>query len=264
MKDTTKPIGIFDSGVGGLSILSELKKILPYESFIYVADQAYVPYGSKTRAQIVKRSIKITDFLIQKEAKLIVVACNTATISSIQIIRKKFSTPIIGVVPVVKTAAERTKTKKIAVFATPATAKSKQLQKLIRDYAQNVMVCKNGSSGLEKFIEAGEIHNPQITELLNKHLLPLKDGGVDVIALGCTHYPFLKQEMQKIVGDKIQILDSGGAVARHAKRILEHNETLSHAKEGKDWYYTTGEANAFSKTIQKLLGKTVEAVHVKI
>ncbi len=257
------PIGIFDSGVGGLTILSEIQKLLPKESFVYLADQKNAPYGDKSKLVIQKRARAISHFLIKHKVKLIVVACNTSTIASISILRKNFHIPIIGVVPVVKKASEETKTKKIAIFATPSTIKSSYLKNLIETYAHNVTVFKNGATGLEKLVEAGNIHNKKIAEILKTNLLPLKKKGVDVIALGCTHYPFLKTDIQKIIGQDVLILDSGGAVARQTKRILEANHMLADKKD-KDWYYTTGNADVFCKIVKKLTNKklTVESIQV--
>ena len=257
------PIGIFDSGVGGLTILSEIQKILPLESCIYVADQKYAPYGEKTKQEIQKRAVNISRFLLKKNVKLIIVACNTATIASIGKLRKTFKVPIIGVVPVVKKAAEKTKTKKIAIFATPSTTKSAYLDELIKSYASGVDVMKDGATGLEKLIEAGNVKNLKIQDTLLRHLLPLKTAGVDVIALGCIHYPFVKNQIQEIVGKNVLVLNSGGAVERQTKRILEENNTLAE-KKGKDWYYTTGNNTEFSQLVEKLTIQKIHTEHITI
>lgn len=258
------PIGIFDSGVGGLTILSEVKKLLPYESFIYVADQKYIPYGSKSPLVVKERARKITEFLVSKQVKLIIVACNTATVTSISSLRKQFDIPLIGVAPVIKTASQKTKTKKVAVFATPATVRSVYLQELIKKYGNGSIVCKDGATGLENLIDKGVVSGERIEEILQRHLLPLKKGGVDVIALGCTHYPFLKKRMQEILGQDILILDSGGAVARQTKRVLEANNALSPAKKGEDWYYTSGDKKTFQEVVKKLLKKNVYAKSIDL
>ena len=257
------PIGIFDSGVGGLTILSEIQKILPLESCIYVADQKYAPYGEKTKQEIQKRAVNISRFLLKKNVKLIIVACNTATIASIGKLRKTFKVPIIGVVPVVKKAAEKTKTKKIAIFATPSTTKSAYLDELIKSYASGVDVMKDGATGLEKLIEAGNVKNLKIQDTLLRHLLPLKTAGVDVIALGCTHYPFVKSQIQKIVGKNVLVADSGGAVARRLKKVLENEKLLSERKNN-DKYYTTGERQRFENVANRLTGDTIEAEHIEL
>lgn len=262
--DANSPIGVFDSGVGGLTVLSELQKLLPGESFIYIADQKYIPYGTKSQDEVRSRALSLAKFLEEKNVKIIVVACNTATVAAIKALRKMCTVPVIGIVPVIKTAAEKTKTKKIAVFATPITTKSSYLTLLIKKFADGAFVYKNGATGLENLVEEGNLTNPKIETILKEHLLPLKASGVDVIALGCTHYPFLKEKMQEIVGKDILILDSGGAAARQTKRILKEINALSLAKANKDWYYTTGDANTFQAVVEKLLGKKIHAKHIGI
>lgn len=254
------PIGIFDSGVGGLSILSEMQSLLPLESFIYVADQAFMPYGAKSSAEIQTRAQKISQFLEKEGVKMIVVACNTATIVAVDKLRELFRFPIIGVVPVIKTATEKTKTKKIAVFTTPSTAESLYLEDLIKKFGRGMIVCKDGATGLEILIESGDLTNPQIEKTLKQHLLPLKNSKVDVIALGCTHYPFLRSHMQKIVGDDILILDSGGAVARRVKAVL-HKEKLLAETKNQDLYYTSGNTEKFQDLAKKLLAKEINKVN---
>ncbi len=259
-----RPIGVFDSGVGGLTILSELKNLLPNERFIYVADSAFAPYGRRNLKELQNRTNDISEFLISKHAKMIVVACNTASTSSIKMLRKTFNKPIIGVVPVIKYLAEFSKTRKVAVLATPITIKSIYLDLLISEFGADLTIYKEGDTGLETIIETGNLDDPKITPLLKKHLIPLKKLGVDAIALGCTHYPFLKTQMEELLGPDIAVLDSGGAVARQAKRVLEAEKLLSLEKSDKDWYYTTGDAKVFSETVKKLTGISITAEHVRI
>lgn len=251
-----RPIGIFDSGVGGLTILLEVKKLLPYENFIFVADQGNVPYGGKTKEQLQTYADKIVAFLIQKDAKAVIVACNTSTVYTIDFLRKKYKIPIIGTVPVIKTLAKITKTRKTAVFSTPATAKSPYLQKLINKFANGATVYRVGGTGLEELIETGNLDNKKIDKILHKSLKPLLKKRVDAIALGCTHYPFLRDQIQKIVGKNVQIVDSGGAVARRVKEILTKNRTRSN-KRKEDFYYTSGDKKKFAKAIKLLLKKNI-------
>jgi glutamate racemase len=250
-----RPIGIFDSGVGGLTILQEVKKLLPLENFIFVADQAYVPYGGKTQEQLQFYTDKIMAFLSKKNVKTVIVACNTATVYTIDFLRERYKIPIIGTVPVVKAVANLTKTKKTAVFSTPATAKSPYLQELIDKFAPNVKVYKIGGTGLEELIEMGDLNNKKIDKILHESLEPLLKKDVDAIALGCTHYPFLKRKITKIVGKKVQVIDSGGAVARRTRMVLENNKILGNKRE-EDFYYTTGNKTRFAKAMKSLLKKT--------
>lgn len=253
------PIGIFDSGIGGLTILSEVENLLPDETFIYVADSAHHPYGKKTEEELKELTSDILDFLITKKVKMVIAACNTASVHTLEHLRKKYKIPIIGVVPVIKTIAQISRTKKAAVFATPATVKSPYLQNLIDKYADGVEIFKVGGTGLEEIIEKGDFESPKINTILERHLLDLKDKGVDAIALGCTHYPIIEKQMKKIVGNKIKIVDSGGAVARRVKAVLENEERFSEEK-GKDLYYTTGNRGEFKKIAEKILKRKIEKV----
>ena len=250
------PIGIFDSGVGGLSILLEVKKLLPKETFFYLADQEYMPYGGKTTEELIKRTDKIASFLVSRQVKAIVVACNTATIAAIDTLRQRYKVPIIGTVPVIKTIASATKTKNIAVFSTPSTSKSTYLDDLIQKFAPEMTVYRIGETSLEHFIEEGEIEGPQIEAVLKKELVPLVSAGVDAIALGCTHYPFVKEQIIKIVGNAVTVCDSGGAVARRLSQVLEHEGLLA-LQKGIDRYYTTGDEGKFKRVASKLLQEEI-------
>jgi glutamate racemase len=258
-----RPIGIFDSGVGGLSILKEVKKLLPSENFIFVADQGNVPYGGKTQKQLQSYADKIMAFLMQKNVKAVIVACNTATVYAIDFLREKYKIPIIGTVPVVKTIANITKTKKTAVFSTPATVKSPYLQKLITKFAPNVTVYKIGGTGLEELVETGDLENKKIDQILHQLLEPLLKKNVDAIALGCTHYPFLRDKIEEIVGKNVQVVDSGGAVARRTKEILQENKILSN-KRTEDFYYTTGSKQKFARAVKSLLKKSPRNINAII
>lgn len=254
-----RPIGVFDSGVGGLTILQEVKKLLPKENFIFVADQKNVPYGGKTKKQLQNYVDKIMSFFVQQNVKIVVVACNTATVYAIDFMREKYKIPIIGTVPVVKTLGKISKTKKTAVFSTPATAKSVYLKDLIKKFADGMTVYRVGGTGLEELIETGDLKNKKIDKILHQSLEPLLKNQVDAIALGCTHYPFLTRQIQKIVGKNIQIVDSGGAVARRTKFILENNKILG-SKRQEDFYYTTGDKERFTRALKLLLKKNFKHV----
>jgi|SRR3989344_40950 len=259
-----RPIGIFDSGVGGLSILLEIQKLLPRETIIFVADQSFVPYGGKTKEQLLERVIKIIEFLRKKNVKAVIMACNTATVYTVEEMRQKFQMPIIGTVPVIKTIASISKTKKTAVFSTPATAQSTYLDGLINKFAGGMEVTKVGGTGLEELVEEGELDSPEINAILQKELLPLVASGVDAIALGCTHYPFLRTNIEKIVGKGVTVVDSGGAVSRRVKEVLTNNDGLSEQK-GQGEYYTTGEAKKFQRVAEKLMNaKIPDATHISL
>lgn len=261
---SSQPIGVFDSGVGGLSVLLEMQKILPNETFIYLADQAYIPYGKKTKEELVERVGKIMQFFKEQYAKAVVAACNTATVYTIDEMRGKFDFPIIGTVPVIKTIANITKTGKAAVLSTPATAKSEYLEDLIKKFASNVEVEKVGGSNLEELVEKGGLDSIEVKETLKKVLEPLMARDIDAIALGCTHYPFLRNQIQEIVGLNVSLVDSGGAVTRRLKEVLENNNSLS-LQKGIDSYYTTGDEGKFKDVAEELMDQEIgEVTHIEL
>lgn len=260
---SNQPIGVFDSGVGGLSILSEIHKILPLETTIFLADQAYVPYGRKSKKELLMRVKKVMDFFNKKEVKAVVMACNTATVYTVDEMRKYYTFPIIGTVPVIKVIARMTRTGKTAVFSTPATANSPYLTDLIAKFAPDIVVEKIGGSNLEELVENGDLNNPAIFERLKFHLIPLLNDGVDTIALGCTHYPFLKEKIQRIVGRKVKIVDSGSAVGRRLKEVLTNENLLASQKEN-DLYYTTGEKEKFDRVASELTKRTISGEHIDL
>lgn len=257
---SNQPIGVLDSGVGGLSILLEMKKLLPNENFIFVADQAYMPYGEKTKQQLEERAEKILSFFQNREVKVVVMACNTATVYTIDEMRQRFPMPIIGTVPVIKTLANISKTRVAAVFSTPATAKSQYLADLIQKFAPDMNILRVGGSNLEQLIEQGDLHSAAINEVLQKELPPLLEQNVDTIALGCTHYPFLRDQIKKIVGPGVAVVDSGGAVARRLKQVLENNDLLA-SNHIKDEFYTTGDLLHFQETAENLMQTKLQLVH---
>lgn len=248
-----QPIGIIDSGVGGLTIWQEIARQLSHESVIYVADSKNCPYGEKTPEQIYSFAKKLVEFLVAKDVKLIVVACNTITVTCLDRLRKDFPhLPMIGTVPVVKTAVDRSSSHKIGILSTRATANSVYQKNLIQKFASGVEVINIGTDKLVPLVEAGKIRGPEAHRVLAEVLIPFKDGAVDVLALGCTHFPFLRAEIQEILGKNVQILDSRGAIARQVERILERNEYLTIEGEGSHVIYTTGEKQVLEALLQKM------------
>ena len=259
-----RPIGVFDSGVGGLSILIELKKFLPKENFVFFADQKNVPYGEKSKKELNQFMKAVMDYLIDKhDIKMFVIACNTATCYTIKEIRKRYQLPLVGTEPAVKPASLGTKTGTIAIISTPATSKSKTIKKLIGDYAQGLTVLNIGCQGLENTVEEGSLDNPKVQKLLKKYLKEVKDSKADHLVLGCTHYPFLKKAIGNVLGKKVKLIDSGKAIARRTQDLLRKNR-ISNSKGGKTLYFTTSNPVKFSRVASKLLGKRVEAKRVAI
>lgn len=215
------PIGIFDSGVGGITIYKEIHAILPKESIVYLADSKNSPYGEKTKDEIIDISVKNTEFLLKKRCKLIVVACNTASTNAVKYLREKYDIPFIRVQPAIKPAALNSETKTIGILATKGTLKSDLLFETSQKFAQGVKVIEQVGEGLVPLIESGKIHSLEMNKLLNNYIQPMLEKKIDYLVLGCTHYPFLITQLKKIVGEKVKILDSGEAIARQTKVILE-------------------------------------------
>ena len=234
------PIGIFDSGIGGLSVVRQIKKVLPNESIIYLADKANFSYGEKTPEQIRKLSEKNVKWLLAQKAKLIVVACNTATVNAISFLRQRFpSIVFVGMEPAIKPAAEESK-KGIIILSSPRAAKSQQLDSLIKKYAQGAKIFNIGS--LELVQAAEEQWKVNKIEIVLEKLLPRKIlNQTDTLVLGCTHFPLIKDQIQKFVGGKIKVIDSGEAVAERVKTVLEEKKLLSATTKPNYNFFTTGE-----------------------
>jgi glutamate racemase len=249
-----RPIGVFDSGVGGLSIWRAIRKLLPEESLDFLADSGHVPYGEKTTAQLQDLTSAIARFLLGLEAKMIVVACNTATVHAIGYLREQYpDVPFVGVVPVVKTLSRRTKTGTIAVLSTPATSKSPYLAGLIEEFAPQLEVVNVGCDGLENAIEMGEVRTRSTTALLERHLAPVKESDADVVGLGCTHYPFLRSRIKSMLGPGVTLYDPSRPVARRVRQVLAERNELASNPNPTFRYYTTGDAATFNTVASKLL-----------
>jgi glutamate racemase (EC 5.1.1.3) len=186
------PVGVFDSGLGGLSVLAELRALLPHRDFIYVADSGHCPYGDRSPDEIRARAQAITTFLIGQGAELVVVACNAATVTAIDALRAQYALPFVGMEPAIKPAAARTRSGVVGVLATTVTARGERLQRLVRDHASGVQVLTQPCPGLVERVEDGALHDPATEALLRRYLDPLLQAGADTVVLGCTHYPFLR------------------------------------------------------------------------
>lgn len=259
IQDTSQPIGVFDSGVGGISVLQHIHQLLPHEHLLYFADSRHAPYGSKTPQQIQSRCFEITDFLIAQGAKAIVVACNTATAAAIDAMRAQYTLPIFGMEPAVKPAAEASKNGIIGVLATVGTLKSAQFAGLLESYGRNVEVVTQGCVGLVECIERGELNAEYTLNLLQQYCQPLLDEGADTVVLGCTHYPFLKKHIQRIVGDKVTLIDTGAAVAKHLQNRLSAMEMLSSpTQNGEVKFWTNSSAPEAKAVIDMLWGRPAQ------
>jgi glutamate racemase len=261
-----RPIGVFDSGVGGLSVWRAMRKLLPQESLIFLADSGNVPYGEKTTAQLEDLTARIAQFLIDRDCKLIVVACNTATVHTIAHLRQEFpQVSFVGVVPVVKTLSSRTRTGTIAVLSTPATSKSEYLAGLIREFAPDKTVVNVGCEGLEDMVENGVTSNKATTALLERHLAPVKSSNADVVGLGCTHYPFLRGRIKSMLGPGVTLYDPSRPVARRVRQLLQEQDAFASNDHPTFEFYTTGNVEVFGRVASRLLRMPVtNARHVDL
>jgi len=248
---STAPIGVFDSGIGGLSVLRHLQRELPNEDLIYVADSGYAPYGERPAAEVLQRAETISRFLLAQGAKLIVIACNTATAIAAAALRKRLPLPVVGVEPGLKPASNRTRNGVIAILATQGTLKSAKYDRLVNRYGQQVTVISQVCKGLADLVEQGALHTAETHSLLQKYLAPIMEQRADTIVLGCTHYPFLIPRIRQIVGDGVEIIDTGAAVAKQVHRRLEPD--LLHPRRersGNISIYTSGDSEQLSQRLE--------------
>ena len=223
----TAPIGVFDSGLGGLTVLHALQQQLPHESFIYVADNGHAPYGDKPPAFIIQRSLAIAQYLRTHQAKALVIACNTATAAAAHVLRQTWPDwPIIGIEPAVKPAAMITKTGVVGILATTNTLASDKFRQLISRFSENAKIVVQACPGLVEEIERGNLDSPRLHQLLAEYVGALRQAGADVIVLGCTHYPFVQAQIQTLAGAGVVVIETGEAVARETSRQL----ALKHIK----------------------------------
>ena len=257
-------IGIFDSGVGGLSVLISLLQELTNENVNYFGDQIHVPYGTRTLEEVREYSTAITRFLLDEGAKIIVVACNTASAAALQFLRHTFpNTPFVGMEPAIKPAAENTRTGIVGVLATPATFQGALYASVIERFASNVLVVQNTCPGLVQQIERGAIEADETRTILESAILPMMDQGIDTIVLGCTHYPFVIPLINEIVGPDVRVIDPAPAVARQVARVLEAtNRKNLDIKPGQLKFYTSGKSDRFKVLLKKLLNETHPAQEV--
>ncbi len=231
------PIGLFDSGIGGTSIWKEIHTLLPNENTIYLADSKNAPYGQKSKEEIIALSKKNTEFLLNQNAKLIVVACNTATTNAINELRATYDVPFIGIEPAIKPAAKSSETHTIGILANKGTLSSELFNKSVLNYPTTKIVEQVGF-GLVQLIEEGKMKSKEMRLLLKSYLEPMVDANIDYLVLGCSHYPYLIPQIKKIIPKHIKIIDSGEAVARQTKNILSENNLLSEQKNSTQIFYT--------------------------
>jgi glutamate racemase len=250
-----QPIGLFDSGIGGTSIWTAIHKLMPNEDTIYLADSKNAPYGLRSKEEIVALSYKNTELLLEMGAKIIVVACNTATTNAIKELRAKYDVPFIGIEPAIKPAANNSATQTIGILATKGTLSSELFNKAVEIY-QNTKIIEQVGHGLVEMIESGQIDSPEMDALLRTYLNPMIEANIDYLVLGCSHYPYLIPKIRKILPDGISIIDSGEAVARQTQNILREKVGLADARKSEPTFYT----NSDPKVLSDILGNRYDVI----
>lgn len=271
---TTAAIGVFDSGVGGLSVLHHIRRTLPDANLIYVADSGHVPYGDKPLPYIEQRAVALTRFLIQQGADAIVIACNTATAAAAASLRSRFDLPILGMEPAVKPAVAATKSGIVGVLATTGTLESARFAALLERYAGEVEIIAQGCPGLVEQVEKGELNCAKTRELIARYTAPLLALGADTLILGCTHYPYLTPLIREVAGADITLIDTGEAVARHLQRRIQTELPTCTESFGKqilstaeglrtsEQFFTSGDASQVTNIISLLWGSAVEVTRL--
>lgn len=256
-------IGIFDSGVGGLSVLRVVRQQLPQESIIFLADKAHVPYGSRSLEEVRGFSVEITRFLLAQGANLVIVACNTASAAALHHLRETFhGISFVGMEPAVKPAAENSLSRVVGVLATPATFQGALYASVVERFAQDVTLLQHTCPGLVGQIEAGELDTPRTRQILEAALLPMLEKGIDTVVLGCTHYPYVIPLIEQITGPGVRVIDPAPAVARQAARLLyaAQRDTLVDALASHTTSHlriiTTSDADHLQAMLPRFLGES--------
>lgn len=261
---SARPIGIFDSGVGGLSVAVEVRRALPAEDLVYVADAAHCPYGDRPAAEVRARALAIGRHLESAGAKLLIVACNTATGAALEDLRAAVGIPAVGLEPAVKTAAARTRNGRIGVLATAGTLASERFARLVREHAQAITVVSQACPGLVELIEEGELDGLRLIALLERLTAPLRQAEVDAVVLGCTHYPFVRAALASVLGGSVELIDSAPAIARRAESLLDQARLRANGATGSLHLLTTGDPRALGRSAERLAGLPFTIEHLAL
>src|SRR5262245_39392689 len=253
---TTPTIALFDSGLGGLSILREVRQRLPRHDLVYLADSAYCPYGPRPADEVRARALAIGRWLVEQGAELLVVACNTASSAALELLRAELPIAVVGMEPGLKPAAAATRSGRVGVLATSGTLEGPSFAALVERYAEGVEVITQPCPGLVELVEAGELDGPLVRALLERYIAPLQDRGVDTLVLGCTHYPFLRSTIAAVAGPDVTIVDTGPAVAGQVARVAAQRGLPS--GEGRARYWTTGDPAQVTAAARRVLDAAVE------
>ncbi len=264
-----RPIGVFDSGVGGLTILKELLRELPDERYVYFGDTGNCPYGVRSEHEIQRLALAAARYLIERKAKIVVVACNTASVAALKELRAAFAVPFVGVVPAVKPAAERTRSGVIGIASTEASARGDYLKHLIDEHAAGVRALTAGCPRLVTLAEAGILDGPEAETAIRGYIGSMLAEGIDVLVLGCTHFPAMRAAFERVAGSSVDVIDSGAAIARQTRRILEERCSLAtpgaqpaetpRALRPGDEFWVSGDAASFARVASAIIGEPVVA-----
>ena len=247
-------IGVFDSGVGGLSVLRAIRAALPEENLVYVADSGHAPYGDKSEAHIIERTLTVGNWLAVSGVKSITVACNTATVIAIRHLREQTHMPVVAIEPAIKPAANTTRTGVVGVLATTQTLQSESVARLCLEHGEGKRILLQACPGWVEAVEEADLHSPQTEALLRQFVVPLMDQGVDTLVLGCTHYPFLRNTLQRIVGDDVVLIDPAVAVATELTRRLGNDRRMDEQHIGTTRFFTTGDVLHVQQVVAHLWG----------
>ncbi len=250
-------IGVFDSGVGGLSVLKHIRAALPRHDLLYIADSGHVPYGDKTQDYIRERSLALTQFLVDEGAAAVVIACNTATAAAAAFLRERFTVPIVAMEPAVKPAVAATRSGVVGVLATVGTLESARFAALLEQYAGDVEIVTQACPGLVEQVEAGELDTPATRALVERYTKPLIARGADTLVLGCTHYPYLTPVITELVGADVRLVDTGEAVARQVVRRLPAAASRAEARAPRERFWSTGDLVSARRIMSQLWGRPV-------
>jgi glutamate racemase len=260
-----QPIGIYDSGVGGLSVLRAIRAALPREDLLYLGDQANVPYGERSLEELRELARGVTRFMLAQGVKLIVIACNTASAAALKTLRQEFpQVPFVGMEPAVKPAAAQTHSGKVGVLATPSTFQGELYASVVERFASGVEIYQETCPGLVSQIEKGRLATPKTRRILEAALLPLMARGVDTLVMGCTHFPFVIPLIEEITAGQARVIDPAPAVARQTQRVLEERGLLNPQPEtGITRYYTTGDSAKLARVLPRLIGVQADALALR-
>jgi glutamate racemase len=252
-----RPVGIFDSGVGGLSILREMRTALPSESILYVADSANAPWGDKPPEFVRGRALKIAGFLVARGVKAIVIGSNTGTAGSAEALRAALQVPVVGIEPGIKPAVAASRSRVIGAMVPAAVGESDRLASLLDRFGTDVRVIIQPVPGLVEHVEAADVDGPELRRKLEGYVRPMLDAGADAIVLGSTHYVFLKPALAQIAGPHVALIETGAAVARQLGRVLDERGLRASGGSGQEHFWTSGDPGASARAISTLLGRDV-------